>query len=288
MIEKGPSLVNDRRLFRVPIQVVVLIAAGGLAAAWCGWCFDRSFVEKLATQLALPCGLIWLTLIGMTYRGFLSDRRWGTALLLLLLFYWVAGSGYTSQRILSLLEDRYACVDPPTAEAFDVLIVLGGGTVSNPAGDVWLSPRGDRLVLAARLYHQGKAKRLVSTGQAFDWMTDQALGPAASAARVWKELGIPAESIVQIGGRNTAEEMQQIRQMLAQQPRARLGLLTSAFHLPRALRLAQAQGLDVHPVPADFRTQLLVPWPLLIVTTSEGFMNTEMCVREYLAYLVRR
>ena len=32
----------------------------------------------------------------------------------------------------------------------------------------------------------------------------------------------------------------------------RVGLITSAWHMPRALRLARANGLNPIPVPADF------------------------------------
>lgn len=280
--------MNDRPRIPVWKHVIGLIVTVCLVIAACGVFLERSFLEKLATQLLLPCGVIWLALLAMTYVGFLMDRRWGSVLLVLLLFYWVAGSAYTSDRILSLLETRYEKVEPQRVEPFDMLIVLGGGTLSNRDGAVWLSSRGDRVMLAARLYHAGKVKRLVSTGRHFTWYTKQELGPAAAAARCWTELGIPSEAILEIGGRNTSEEMRQIRELIADESSTRVGLLTSACHLPRATRLAQANGLNVVPVPADFRTGVLLPWPLSMVPTGEGFVSTELCVREYLAFLVGR
>ena len=70
-----------------------LVAAGVLCLALCGFWVDRSLLEKLATQLALPCGLIGLALVGATYIAFrVNRRRYGIPALALLLFYWTAGS----------------------------------------------------------------------------------------------------------------------------------------------------------------------------------------------------
>ncbi len=84
------------------------------------------------------------------------------------------------------------------------------------------------------------------------------------ARQVLRELGVPAESIRKIGGRNTFEEMRHLRDLLG--PEERVGLITSGWHMPRAMRLARAAGLHVEPLPAGFAAgpvdfNLLAPIP---------------------------
>ncbi len=282
--------MNDRVRPRWLPHGAAICSLGLVLLGICGWFVDRSFLEKLATQLALPCGLIWIALWGFTAVAFRHDRRWGIGLLSLTMVYWIAGAGTTSERVLSLLEGRYVPVDPQQVKPFDLLIVLGGGTISNPEGNVWLGSNGERVMLAARLYQLGKVQRLVSTGKLLGWAHSQGVDPAAAAAQIWGELGIPAEAVTQIGGRNTSEEMVLIRDLLESEAdgNPRVGLLTSAFHLPRAMRLAKANGLNVEPVAAGFRIRMLPPWPLAMIPSAEGFLNTELCMRQYLAYWVGR
>ena len=82
-----------------------------------------------------------------------------------------------------------------------------------------------------------------------------------ATTRIWTEAGIPAERITQLGGMNTSQEMIELRQFLGEHPPARVGLLTSAFHMPRAERLARKNGLQLTPIPAGF-LGLKEPLPL--------------------------
>ncbi len=288
-MSQGFPIVKQLFSRRITRHLLSILGLGVLAAALAGWGWGGQFLEKLATQLVLPCGLIGLALAGLAYAALICQpRRWAAPTLVLLLFYWTAGSPYTSEWFMLWLERPFEPVDIGAQTPYDTLIVLGGGTMTNPQGDAWLGNVGDRLALAARLYHQGKAGQLVATGQGFDWSTNRAADPAEASARIWRELGIPDQAIVRVGGRNTTEEMQQIRRFLDQHPGGRVGLITSAFHLPRALRLARAHGIEVLPVPADFRSGVLPPWPRALIPSSEGFLKSEFCAKEFLAYLIGR
>ena len=88
-----------------------------------------------------------------------AGRRRGVLLLCVCLFYWLAGSTWTASRFVALLEGRYQPVDPRTAPEYDLVIVLGGSNYWDTEGNVWLSPFGDRLMLATRLVssRQGQA-----------------------------------------------------------------------------------------------------------------------------------
>ena len=278
-----------RRIHRRSVlHLLSILGLGILAATLTAWFWGGQFVEKIATQLVLPCGLIWLSLAGLAYVTLIAARRWAVPAVTLLLFYWMAGSPYTSEWFLIGLEKPFRPVDIRETATFDTLIVLGGGTMSNRQGDTWLGNTGDRVMLAARLYHQGKVGRLVATGQRSDWSVNRAVDAGEATVRIWQELGIPESAMVRVGGRNTSEEMQQIRRYLDKHPAGRVGLLTSAFHLRRALRLARGHGIEVIPVPGDFRSGVLNPWPLALIPSAEGFLKSECCAKEFLAYLIGR
>ncbi len=60
----------------------------------------------------------------------------------------------------------------------------------------------------------------------------------SKTVEIWTKLGIDSAAIRSIGGRNTFEEMQQVKEIWSELPGKKVGLLTSALHLPRAVRLA--------------------------------------------------
>ena len=69
----------------------------------------------------------------------------------------------------------------------------------------------------------------------------------------------------------------------------RVGLITSAWHMSRALRLARAQGLRLVPLPADFVTDYeITVTPLDLIPNSQVAMDTTLLLREYLARVVGR
>ncbi len=94
-------------------------------------------------------------------------------------------------------------------------------------------------------------------------------------------LGFPRDRIVELDtGRDTAEEIEALKLFVGEE---RLALVTSAWHLPRAIKLADAAGLSAHPCPADYLGgRDATPPPLSRVTwDSESLNNTTRAWREY-------
>ncbi|MCP4189935.1 MAG: YdcF family protein [Planctomycetaceae bacterium] len=281
--------MGDQKRLRIVFHLGVLATVAVVVLGVCWWLHGRHFVEKIATQLCLPCGLVWLGMLVLTYFSCLTQpKRVSVPMLGLFLFYWTTGASYTGVFMAQRLEGQFDRVDMKGVEPFDLLVVLGGGTRSNADGDVWLSLAGDRVILAARLYYAGKVGRLASSGRAYEWEAGQVTTVAGSAALIWQELGIPSDAMLQLDGRNTFEEMKNLRTLLTQEPMARVGLLTSAFHMPRAMRIARANDLDVIPVPADQQAYFIEPIPLCLIPSRHGFRLTELVTKEWLAALVKR
>jgi uncharacterized SAM-binding protein YcdF (DUF218 family) len=106
---------------------------------------------------------------------------------------------------------------------------------------------------------------------------------SAEAASLWAEMGIPADVVVRLPEpRNSAAEIVAYTRLVEERGWTRVGLVTSARHLPRALALCRRHGLRVDPLPSDFRADV-PPWDLpAIVPNGEGFADVQSAVWEYL------
>ena len=68
-------------------------------------------------------------------------------------------------------------------------------------------------------------------------------------------LGVPDEAIVmETQSRNTAENALYTGEILRERGFARVLLVTSALHMPRAMKLFRARGIDAVPAPTDMRS----------------------------------
>lgn len=250
-------------LQRIPRAFLVIpsIAALIIATLWATQ--GRDAAEKVGTALIMPAGLLWLLLmcLAATYWPLRlrrsnaasessSPRSW--MLLLCFILYSIAGSGLISDALARKLEAPYLSMNPLTMQIPDVVIVLGGGAGAGANDRIQGNMSGDRLILAAQLYHQNQSIKFICTGKRIQSMDTTGVDPGQASRDLLMRLGVPADSIELLGGKNTSEEMKSLAARFGSDQK--VGLLTSAWHLPRATRLAERNGLNVVPLPADFRT----------------------------------
>jgi uncharacterized SAM-binding protein YcdF (DUF218 family) len=205
----------------------------------------------------------------------------------------LAGNTLVSRFLTGWLEAPYVSVDPFVEEKYGVMVVLGGGTGDRPNGHPQLSRSGERVALAAELYHAGRCKQIIVTGQAAFRFGPDDLDPCEEARSILIKLGVPENRIEALQGHNTSEEARAFRDWLnkrpANQPPTRIGLLTSAWHLPRAISLFERQGIrDLHPIPADFMTESLTASPNWVIPGAESLTETTFIVHELLGRAIGR
>lgn len=125
----------------------------------------------------------------------------------------------------------------------DTIIVLGAGV--GPDG---VSPvLGDRLDTALALYRAGRGKRLLLTGDAASPFYDE----VAAMKKYLAARGVPAGAMILDGqGVDTFSSMARARAVYGVE---RGLVVTQAFHLPRAVWLARAMGIDADGEVADKR-----------------------------------
>ena len=182
---------------------------------------------------------------------------------------------------------------PPSAPqgTYDVAIVLGGFMSESgqlaPAPEE-LSERADRLLAPLRLYQEGKVKKILLSGGSGDLLHDRP-AEALVARQYLLGMGIP-DSVLILESRsintaqNAAFSAQKIERLYPQG--ARCLLVTSAWHIPRALLHFKRAGLAVSPYPVDYLQSRLAPgWLERLSPSVKTLSNWELILKEWVGYL---
>ncbi|RFF27855.1 MULTISPECIES: YdcF family protein [unclassified Wenzhouxiangella] len=249
------------------------------------------YLDKVLAQLAYPLGLaIALVLAGLALVGF-RRARMGLALAL-------AGLGWltlwslpaVSDHIRASLEQRYENLPAEAAPEVDAIVLLGGGERGTPKD--WPYPdlaRGaDRIWHAARLYHAGKAPKIIVSGGRVGWTGDRQTG-AEAMRELLTNLGVPGSAILmETESRNTRENAVNTAAIAKQNDIEQVLLVTSALHMRRSLATFNAAGLEAVPAAADFEVMPEPSHVLRWLPDAEALHDSTRAIKEYLGYWVYR
>ena len=184
-------------------------------------------------------------------RRFLPFRR--LLLLGVALFYGVSIAP-TAKALIGPLESRYPPFFPGREQTSDAIVVLAGTIQRQPPTDSYTilgTESLDRLICGINLLKEAAAPLLVLTGGVSD-----PIRPTPAEASVMKDqalrLGTPPHAIlIETHSRTTAESAVEVRQLLPEAQR--IVLVSSAYHLPRAVALFKKQGFaEVIPAPCYY------------------------------------
>ncbi|HEY0180357.1 MAG TPA: YdcF family protein [Dokdonella sp.] len=192
----------------------------------------------------------------------------------------------------SALERRYPERAADAYAVADAIVVLGGGVEGPREG--WregphLGGAADRVWFAARLFAAGRAPRLILTGGA--GLPAYADGPEAEAmAQFARDLGVPDDALLlERESRTTAENAAYVRRLMDQHGIARVLLVTSALHMPRALATFRKAGIDAVPAPTDFEAlPPRGPWLLCWLPDAGTLDASTRALKEWLGLFVYR
>jgi uncharacterized SAM-binding protein YcdF (DUF218 family) len=138
------------------------------------------------------------------------------------------------------------------------ILVLGGfedARVSAGRGGLAVNEAAERLTEALLLARRLPNARLIFTGGVVTFLPPD-YGTAEPIARFLNDAGVAKERIVfESRSRTTYENAVLSRELLNPRPGLRYLLVTSAFHMPRAVATFRAQGFDIVPWTVDYRTR---------------------------------
>jgi len=247
-------------------------------------------LQKVFAFLIMPLGLLWLLLLALTVWSRRLRRPGFTVCLgVLWVLFTAAGNPWVGQRLMARLEGKIASAEHDPNLDLDAVFVLGGGSDINAQGDPQLGTHGDRIAEAARLWHAGRTRFLVASGSGNDSLQgDRDLGQETRL--LWLRLGVPDTAIwvVDAPCYTTREEVAAYRKMCEQQRWSRIGLLTSASHLPRALAQARKAGLTATPLASDFQGRPRRFRPQDLIPQLEGIRLTQTAAWEMVGQMMGR
>ncbi len=215
-------------------------------------------LSKLAGALLRPDTWIMLAVGTMTLAVVLDRKRLALAL---------GGATLLAMLVLAVLPLGDLMLQPlersspanPALSRVDGIIILGGASDAE-ASAYWaqaqLSEAGERYTAALALASRFPAARVVFTGGSAALLGGGK--PEAEVAEAFlRDQGLAPERLVlERASRNTAENARLSLALAKPEPGSVWVLVTSAFHMPRALRTFEAAGWrGLVPYPVDYRTK---------------------------------
>jgi len=274
---------DDGPGWKVVAAVGALIGAGLVVWHPPGW-YE---LEKCAATAVMPASLLWIAL-GCCCWFARHQRRLRWLLPAIFVAYTALGNAWLAGLAMRGLEGRYRTIDPAAAEPMEAIAVLGGGTGLAEDGTPQLGYNGDRLLVGARMFHLGKTPLLVTTGSSIPELHRER-DLSAETSAIWRHMGIPETAILTVPEPvNTSEEIAELAELIKEHGWKRVGLVTSAWHMPRAMALARALDIEPVPLPADRGGSIPEATPLHLIPRGEHMETFHRISWELLGRLVGR
>lgn len=203
---------------------------------------------------------------------------------------WSVSTPLVAHALAHRLEAQFPAMLAEQSPNADAIVILGGALAgaSPPERPVFdLGSAADRVWFAAALYRAGKAPWIVVSGG------NQPGSPgiqveAVAIRSLLLTLGVP-DSAIRLEGvsRNTAENARGSVKLIREIGVRRVLLVTSAMHMPRALRIFQAdlQGFGVRVLPASTNVEGLpgtLHWLKQWLPDANALALSSRAVKEYL------
>jgi uncharacterized SAM-binding protein YcdF (DUF218 family) len=200
----------------------------------------------------------------------------------------VAGLSPLGNDLILPLEQRFPPWDPSRGPP-DGIVVLGGAIlpdISAARGVVALGQAAERITVTAELARRYPNARIIYCGGSNSLIVDR-IPEAPFAVRELEALGVAHGRVTaEEQSRNTIENAVFARLIAQPKPGEHWILITSAYHMPRAMAAFRAAGFPVEAYPVDWRTRgpldALRPFGWL----DDGLTQTDIAVHEWVGLLV--
>jgi uncharacterized SAM-binding protein YcdF (DUF218 family) len=248
---------------------------------------DFFFFSKIIPPFIYPLGLITISLI---YIYFTSERKTKSKLIFPLLLLFLFTTTPVPQCMLKELEKEYRPLTIDEVNSAQAIVILGGMT--NPSIDSGTHPSFnsafERLYMGLELWKAKKAPLVVFTsGSGF--LGGQEFQESPMAIQYLQSQGIPSQNIlVESQSRNTSENAKYTYELLKSKNIDKIILITSAFHMRRAMKEFKKYPLVVYPFATDHNSlrEDFLGWDRF-VPSPHNLSNSTMVLKEYLGLIVQ-
>ena len=213
------------------------------------------YLLKFGASWILPPGIFIIAFFAVAAYCFKvkHDPKLAAVLATLTFMFYLLCTGFIAEKVMGSLESAYT--PPLNVDELDadVIIMLGGGALPDMpdvdgVGTLCSSP-ASRVLAAVRLQRRLHIPILLSGGQVYS----DTGAEAKIASRVLRSLGVDENDIiVETRSINTTQNAKFSVEIMKERGLSRPLLVTSAFHMRRAVLNFEQQGVDVIAYPTDY------------------------------------
>jgi uncharacterized SAM-binding protein YcdF (DUF218 family) len=241
-------------------------------------------IKFIYKTFILPPGSIILLLLILSFFGFKKKNKISKYILGIAIILYIFSTYFIADNLIGSLEKKYT---PNDNISGDVIIMLGGGaTLDTPningVGHLYGSA-SNRVLTVAQLYYKIKVPIIVSGGQVYDFTGNE----AEIAKRILTNLNIPEEVIItENKSLNTDENAEFTKELLDKYGFEKPILVTSAFHMHRALIGFQSVGVSLEPFPTDYYTNIKRSYSIYhFIPTADALHESSIALKEFVGIL---
>ena len=202
------------------------------------------YLNKIVWGMVNPFAIGMLLLVASVLFACLRRRKTCVGLLVGgVVWLWFWSMPIVADALGMALESEFELVPVEQLPQADAIILLGGGlsAATNAYPYANICGAADRAWHSARIYKAGKAPLIVPSGS----------GCEHTEVPFLVDLGVPREAIrVEAESRNTEENAKFIADLLKDRDHPKVLLVTSAWHMRRALFMYERYAPDLQIIPA--------------------------------------
>ena len=206
----------------------------------------------------------------------------------------IFSNGLFADILWRLLEHPWKRLDYSLVTPSDGIVVLSSRRHLPPGNTKiieWYDP--DRFLAGIDLYKANKSNRLIFTGGINPITSD--LPPEGDIyIKEAISMGLPKKNLyTTYPVNNTLQEAKAIKKLLNNEiplKQKKIILVTSAFHMKRAKKIFESEGIIVQPYPVDFRSNKSflssLRNPLKFVPSSSSLSKSSIAIREIIGRII--
>ena len=237
------------------------------------------YLHKILPLIFSPLMLV----IGLIILGIIFNLRKFSLIGVIVLI--LSSLPIISNKFIAYLEKDYQPIEIAEIENVDAIVVLSGmirviGDEENLKYE--FNDSVDRFFAGLDLFNNNKSPILILTRGKMPWSIGIAEGEYLKELAI--KYGVSEENIILTDEvQNTDQEAKAIKEILTED--AKIILVTSAFHMPRAEKVFKAANINLIPYPVDFQSSKLKTTIMDFIPSAKSFFDTSHFVREIIGRL---
>ena len=237
------------------------------------------YLHKILPLIFSPLMLV----IGLIILGIIFNLRKFSLIGVIVLI--LSSLPIISNKFIAYLEKDYQPIEIAEIENVDAIVVLSGmirviGDEENLKYE--FTDSVDRFFAGLDLFNNNKSPILILTRGKMPWSLGIAEGEYLKELAI--KYGVSEENIILTDEvQNTDQEAKAIKEILTED--AKIILVTSAFHMPRAEKVFKAANINLIPYPVDFQSSKLKTTIMDFIPSAKSFFDTSHFIREIIGRL---